>query len=51
MIGAGAKTLFATDCQLAGVKQVAEKLPAGRGFIAVKVKLFGDRIKGAARRH
>ena len=46
MIGACTKTFFTADGDFVSVEQVAEKFPAGGGFVAVEPELFVDAVGG-----
>ena len=51
MVGAGAGTFLAADGGQAGIEQVAEEFPAGRGLVHADAELFGDAVGGARGRH
>src|SRR6185437_16255562 len=51
MVGAGARAFLAADGDPAGIQQIAEELPAGRGLVHLDTELFGDAIGRGAGRH
>ena len=51
VVGAGAETFFTAQGDFAGVQQVAEELPAGRGLVTVQPQLGRDPVGRLTGRH